>query len=71
MLNTNIHQQLIFWFLKNIYLLIITLDNYIYNTTKKHFNNGHQQSKAKLIVITGLKEIRKKDKLGGNEIILS
>ena len=36
-------------FLK-IYLLIITLDNYIYNTTKKHLNYRHRQSKAKLIV---------------------
>ena len=27
-------------FLK-LYLLIIPLDDYIYNTTKKHFNNRH------------------------------
>ena len=29
----------LFFFFFKIYLLIITLDNYIYNTTKKHFNN--------------------------------
>ena len=29
----------LFYFFFKIYLLIITLDNYIYNTTKKHFNN--------------------------------
>ena len=37
------------FFLK-IYLLIITLDNYIYNTTKKHLNYRRRQSKAKFIV---------------------
>ena len=38
------------FFIFLIYLLIITLNNYIYNSTKKHFNNRHCQSKAKLIV---------------------